>query len=135
MERLGSALAKERRQQEDALKQRLQAKIERRISRQSSSVGRRKVSATLGAAATEEARRQLELETNQALESQRQKSEMERLAAVEKQGMELVARLVQTGRFGEDELGGALRVLFPCKPTSELDAMLDQIYQNAALRK
>ena len=77
-------------------------------------------------------RKRLELETRQAIRNAKEKTELDRLAFMEEKGLELVSRLVRTGRFEESELAGALRVLFPRKTTADIDDLLDKVYHKAA---
>ncbi|XP_062506758.1 progesterone-induced-blocking factor 1-like isoform X2 [Corticium candelabrum] len=142
MERLGTTLAKEREKQEEALLRRLKEHVQRKLSRKSareSSPERRSLPnldpVYEGEQVQDEKKLSLDLQTEQAKRYVKEKAELDRLVAMEEHGLDLVSRLVRSGRFDESDLASALRSLFPTKSEKELDMILDKVYKDTARRQ
>ena len=75
------------------------------------------------------------MQTEQAKRYVKEKAELDRLVAMEEHGLDLVSRLVRSGRFDESDLASALRSLFPTKSEKELDMILDKVYKDTARRQ
>jgi hypothetical protein len=82
----------------------------------------------------EEARKRLELQTRQAIWEATERAEQDLLASKQQKGLDVVSRLVQTGRYEDSDLMDAMRKLFPSEGTEELQGMLEKVRKDLALK-
>ena len=78
-------------------------------------------------------RKRLELESRHAIRDATEKAEQDLVATKQRKGLDLISRLVETGRYEESDLMDAMRKLFPSKSTAKLQAMLEKVRSDAAL--
>jgi transposase len=79
-------------------------------------------------------RKRLELQTRQAIWEATERAEQDLLASKQQKGLDVVSRLVQTGRYEDSDLMDAMRKLFPSEGTEELQGMLEKVRKDLALK-
>ncbi|KAK6186320.1 hypothetical protein SNE40_008379 [Patella caerulea] len=80
-------------------------------------------------------RNQMEREMSQTLEDTRRQYQVQKMATLQKEEMNLIANMVKIGNLNKEELVDVLSLLFPHKTEAEKKDLLLQLYDDSSMSK